>query len=221
MQNLEITTSLDQSLITEDQVIFQEVDERITDAIKQRNADLAFVFCKQRLIHIKRESLYLAKALWMISKSWDIFQLGDDFIPTANDYLGLHPHTIERYVKIWEMLTNYVPAQFKDDIQQKNINSLIPIANALAAGYEVEEDVWKRLAEAPDNREISSIVREEVTGKEPRKNNLTLKVDIRGSIWAYTKSGVFFVGSLEIEDENEFVKKSIERIIANSGMLRG
>lgn len=220
-RDLEITTSLDQNIQTQHQDILETVELAIADAVKNRDVDLAFHFCQKMIGEMKRSGIGLAKALWMINKNWSLFQIGDDFEPTAQDYLGLHPHTIERYVKVWEMLTNHVPLELKDEVQQKNIRSLIPIANAVAAGYEIEGETWEKLAEAPDYSEISKIMREDVTKKPARKNNLTLKVDNRGSIWAYTTNGAFFVGSLEIRDENEFVKKAVERIITNSGMLRG
>lgn len=220
-KELEITTSLDQAIRVEHQDILDEVEHGITEAVQSKDVDLAFHFCQRMIGEMKRSGIGLAKALWMINKNWALFGIGDDFEPTAQYHLGLHPHTIERYVKVWEMLTNYVPLDLKGEIQNKNIRSLIPIANAVAGGYEIEEDTWEKLADAPDFTEISKIVREEVTKKPARRNNLTLKMDKDGSLWAYTNSGVFFVGSLETKDSNEFVRKAVDRIVVNSGILRG
>lgn len=220
-KELEITTPLDQSLQVDHIDILTEVDTFISGAIASKDVEYAFSFCKRMTDTMKRSGIALAKALWLIKHNWDIFQIGDDFEPTAQDYTGLHPHTIERYVKVWDMLINYVPAQLKEDALQKNIRSLIPIANAVAQGYEIENDTWDKLVKAPDYNEVSRIVREEVKEVNPRKSNLTIKVDQRGSLWAYANNGVYFVGSLEMKDENEFVRKAVERIITNSGILRG
>jgi hypothetical protein len=220
-KDLEITTALDQSLSIENIDILEEVEYEIYAAVRKGDADLAFGFCKRMIGEMKRSGIALAKALWMINKNWLSFHVGDEFEPTAQDYTGLHPHTIERYVKVWEMLANYVPTEFKNEIQHKNIRSLIPIANAVAQGYEIDTEVWEKLVQAPDYSEISKIVREDVKDESPRKNNLTLKVDNNGSIWAYNNNNVLFIGSLEVRDTNEIVKKAIERIINNSGMLRG
>jgi len=220
-KDLEIVTSLDQHLSVDHQDILEEVEIAITNAVQSKDVEVAFEFCKRMIGQMKRSGIALAKALWMINKNWNIFMIGDEFIPTTQEYTGLHYHTIERYVKVWEMLTNYVPASFKEEIEQKNIKSLIPIANAIAQGYEVQDDEWERLAKAPDFNEISRIVREEIKDEAPRKNNLMLKLDGRGSIWAYTNEGAFFVGSLEIEDDNPTVKKAVERIVSNSGILKG
>lgn len=220
-KDLEITVSLDK-LQVEHQDILSEVDEHIKYAIEAKDVELAFMFCKDRLIKIKNEGLALAKALWMINYNWNVFKLGDEFLPTANDYLGsyLHPHTIERYVKVWNMLTSYVPEELKEELKGKNIKYLIPIANAVASGYEVDNETWEKLADAPMS-EIPEIVREDITKKPARKNNLTLKIDENGSIWAYTISGRYFIGSLEVKIEEEHVQKAVNRIITNSGILRG
>ena len=220
-KDLEITTSLDQHIIVEDDDVLQEVEHSISDALKSKDIELAFDFCKRMIGQMKKSGIALAKALWMIDKAWEEFKLGDDFLPTAQDYLGLHPHTIERYVKVWDMLVNYVPAELKDEIQQKNIKSLVPIANAIYQGFEIEKETWNSLANATDFNEISRIVREEVKEENPRKNNLTLKLDNMGSIWAYNSGERFFVGSLEIKDDNDIVKKAVERIISHSGILKG
>lgn len=220
-KELEISAPLDQSLVVDDSDILLEIEVRINRAISLHDADEAFLVCEAMIGQMKRSGIALAKALWMIKTDWDKLSIGDDFFPTAQHYLGLHPHTIERYVKVWDMLDKYVPESIRAKIQQKNIKILIPIANAIAQGFEIEDSTWKKLVAAPDYSEVSKIVREEIKDESPRKNNLTLQVDGLGSVWAYNSGEKYYVGSLEVGDERDIVIKAIERIISNSGILKG
>jgi len=45
--------------------------------------------------------------------------------------------THERYVKVWDMFS-VAPQTLLPELQQKGISSLIPIANAVAQGYEMK-----------------------------------------------------------------------------------
>lgn len=218
-KELEITTPLDRNIDTENQSLLDEIEKDIEEAVRHQDAEEAFAICERMVGNIRRSGIGLAKALWMINKYWDVFQIGDEFEATAQHYLSLHPHTIERYVKVWEMITNVVPAEFKEDLQQKNIKTLIPIANAVAQGYEFENKDWETITNSADYAEVSKAVRD-ATGKTPRSNNLSLKIDANGSIWAYTPTSVVFVGSLEIKDTDPTVRKAVERIISNSGILK-
>lgn len=218
-KELEITTPLDRNINTENKSLLDEIEKDIEQAVNHKDAEEAFAVCERMVGNIRRSGIALAKALWMINKHWSVFQLGDEFEATAQHYLDLHPHTIERYLKVWEMITNVVPAEFKEDLQQKNIKSLIPVANAVAQGYEFEDKDWERITKSTDYAEVSKAV-QEATGKTPRSNNLSLKIDEHGSIWAYTPHAVLFVGSLEIQDPDPIVRKAIERIISNSGILK-
>ena len=222
-EDLELTTPLDRAslVLVDTSTVLQEVEEQINHAIETKDIDFAMQYCRHQMDKMRLSGISLAKALWLIEKNWNIFRLGDDFIPTTQDYLGIHPHTIERYVKVWEMVALHVPKEFQDQIIQKPIGSLIPAANAVAQGYEIDKDEWEKIIHAPDKNTVAMIVRDEIKEATPRKNALGLRMDNNGSLWVYAGNTVSFFGSLEIKDENDYVQKAIERVIANAGIMRG
>lgn len=220
-EELEITTSLDRGLIVQNDSVLKEVDEQIHYAIDHKDIEYAMEFCRKQMDKMRLSGIALAKALWLIERNWIVFKIGDDFIPTVQDYLGIHTHTIERYVKVWEMVTNHVPEELKEEMIQKPIGALIPVANAIAQGFTIEQGEWEKIVEAPDRNSIALIVREDVKNTTTRKNALIIKLDERGSLWVYSTNTKEFVGSLEITDESDAVRKAIERIVANSGILKG
>ena len=133
-------------------------------------------------------------------------------------YLGIHRHTVERYCKIWRLFS-YVPDKYLEDVQQMGIKSIIPIANAVSQGYELDEDDWEEVLSDSSFANVNKYIREEVKGKEPRKSGLSLSLDREGSLWAYAEDKHFFIGSLEVVDYEPIVKKAKQRIVNNSGIL--
>jgi hypothetical protein len=148
--------------------------------------------------------------------------LRDNFIDRCMISTGIGRTTIERYTQVWARLhvENIIPTEFRDEVQGRPLKDQIAIANALSQGYVIEDDDWKRLAQAANNSEILSIVRE-ATGRPPRSTATTLFLERDGSINAWTPSGISFVGFLNVKEEaDEVVAKAIKRIIDGSGLIR-
>lgn len=215
--DLYITSPLDQQLPIE--VNLDEVDQIINRSVETKNPELVFYYCSVHLRELKRRGLALSKALWLLQKNWDAYELGDEFLDTTSSYTGLHRHTIERYCRIWEMFS-IAPQDVVPELQQHSLTALFPIANTVSQGYELDQDTWKELAEAPDYNSVSRILKEK-TGKEGRSNSMLLSIDRQGSLWATTVNDKIFIGSLEISDDRDTVQKAIRRIIERSGIIQG
>ena len=212
--------NLDQSLPVDATTELKIVDEIFETSIKENDPEIMFTYLVGIQQQFQIKGLALCKSLHLMNKYWEAFEIGDNFLDTAVQYLGIHRHTIERYVKVWDMFS-VAPKLLVPELQQKGISSLIPIANAIAQGYEIDDSVWDRLADAPDRNSVSKIINEEVKDMEgTRSNRLTILLDRKGSLWAIMDEERVFIGSLEIEDDNAIVQKAIERLTKNSGVVR-
>jgi hypothetical protein len=215
-----IITSLDQPLDIDDKEILQKAENVIQEAIEQQNAYIALNVCRELVGVGKLSGMALAKILYSIKDSWESFDIDDWFEDVVYEYIGLHQTTVTRYVRVWEMYAEEkIPKKFEEKIQQRNIKEQIPIANAIAQGCEIDDDDWKELADAPDLSTVLRVVRD-ISGKPPRKSSLQIYLDRDGSLWAYQENQKGFVGSLEVDDKEELVKKAIERLVKNSGVMK-
>jgi hypothetical protein len=156
----------------------------------------------------------------MMHRNWDVFSDKNDFGDEVFIGTGLHPHTTERYVKVWSMFAQrHIPEHLESEFRQKNIKDLIPIANALHQGYDIDEENWEELAYAPDYATVAKVVRDDIKNVEPRKNTLQLYLKRDGTVVAYKGQQQENVAWLDLESENELVQQAVERIKRNSGML--
>jgi hypothetical protein len=217
---LAIITPLDQSLQVEYGDVLEVVEEEINAAIKHKDFEEALTVCAKFINVIKVSGLALAKIFYLLHSAWPEFEIQDDFYDAVSSYLGLARLTVVNYTRVYTMLIHFVPIELKEEIMQKPIMVLVPIANALDQGYEIDEEEWKKLAAAPDYRTAGTLVREEVKEKEPRKSSLSILMDRDGSLWAWKDGESKFVGSLEVNDEDDVVQRAVNRIIHNSGIMR-
>jgi hypothetical protein len=211
---------LDQSITTDHDWALKRVEEIIQQSVVSRDAYVALNACKSLIQVSKISGLSLAKALYLVKSNWSNYDIEDEFEDVAYSYIGLHPHTISRYVCLWKAYDkNLIPENVREEIQQQNVKQQIPIAMALEQGYEIDDATWKKLSDAPDLSSVSKILREDVKGQEPRKGSLQLSIDNIGTIWAFAEGNRYFVGSLEVDSDEEFIQKSIERIKKGAGIL--
>ena len=211
---------LDQSIATDHDWALKRVEEIIQQSVVSRDAYVALNACKSLIQVSKISGLSLAKALYLVKSNWSNYDIEDEFEDVAYSYIGLHPHTVNRYCTLWRAYDkNLIPENVREEIQQQNVKQQIPIAMALEQGYEISDEIWQKLSDAPDLSSVSKILREDVKGQEPRKGSLQLSIDHVGTIWAFAEGNRYFVGSLEIDSEDEFIQKSIERIKKGAGIL--
>ena len=217
---LELLDGIDQSVPVDDTVILQRVDEIIAESVQKKDGYIALNACRQ-LIQIKKlAGVALAKFFYLIRENWEIYEIGDSFDDTVADYSGVLPATVSKYVKIWSMYENkLIPAEFEEEIRQKNIKDQVPISNLVADDeYELDEEDWQSIADAPDFNSVSGKIRE-ITGKKPYKNALMLFLSDDGTINATQGERTEYVGFLDPEG-GEISQKAIQRIIKSAGIMR-
>jgi len=216
---LMIINPLDQPLAVSPDKELERIDEVIDISIEQRDPEIIFRYGFGLLAGMQIRGWALAKLLYLTEKNWDAYEIGDDFYDTVTGYLALHKNTIKRYIDVWDSC-ELIPPQLLPEFQQKAIRTHIPISSAIAQGYEIDDDTWQNLADAPDLNTVSRIVREDVRGEELKTGSISLSIDREGSIYAFSNNQRAFIGSLEIKNEDKMVQKAITRIIKNSGILQ-
>jgi len=193
------------------------VEEILEKALQDQDAEYALNACANLIWIAKISGKALAKMLFTLKHHWNVFSVDENFEDYAYPKLGLDKQTIVRYIKIEEML-HELPEEAQN-FAQRPIQQLIPVANALAQGYEFTPEDYNKFAEMPTYKDIQSAVNE-ITGKEPRKSGVTIFLDRTGSLWASNKDERKFLGSLETTDESILVQKAITRIVDRAGVMR-
>ena len=201
----------------DDSFWMDRVEEVLEKAFKDQDVEYAMNACSNLILIAKISGKALARMLYTLKSHWDVFEVEETFEDYAYPKLGLDRQTITRYIKIEEML-NGLPEE-AHNFAQRPIQQLIPVANALAQGYEFSVDDYKEFAEMPTYKDIQAAVNE-ITGKEPRKSGITIFLDRDGSLWATSKDERKFIGSLETEDDSSLVQKAITRILDRAGVMR-
>jgi hypothetical protein len=215
---LMIIGGLDQGISGGEEVL-DWIEEIIEKSFIEKNVHIGLSACKGLVGISKKSGLALAKGLYLLRENWELFELDDPFYEFVYPEVGLHPTTVDRYIEVWEMLS-VAPEDVRGRLKDQNIKSLIPIAKTVKQGYQIDEDGWNKLADAPDFTSVAKICREDIKGQEPRKSALQIYVDHIGTLWAWKAGERFYVGSLEIDDDTEPVQQAINRITKNAGVLR-
>lgn len=221
MDEIDITTSFDPVNPTPDQDQYlQWVGDVISTGIQEKNIYIPLNSIKHLGTIIKLSGLMLAKFFYEVDKHWDEFEPDMDK-DNLHEYVGYHERTVQRYIRIWKMLTEEeIPEKPREILTQHNPKDLVPIAQLVEDGYILNNHEWEQLADAANFYEISAIVRK-IRGVPPRKNAIIMSLEKNGEIVAFTGDGDrYLVGYLRIDQEEDVVQKSIERIIRHSGIIK-
>ena len=215
-----IISPLDQSLeMNDEDHIIEKIEGMILESIEEKDIKKAISICKQVYGIALLSGKALARILYLIQTNWHRFEMNDNFYDVMMSATGLSKKTLQTYPAVYSMeAENKIPEQYKDDIMSKGIHNLIPIAQALDAGYEIEDDEWQELIEAPDFSTLNAKMRD-IKGKEPRSNALILMIDREGGLKAIKKDRQVYVGWLNIDDDDEVVQQAINRLIRGGGIL--
>jgi len=216
---LTIVTPLDQFLAVSPEEELELVERIIKESLRDSNPEVAFQYGWQLRAGMQIRGWALAKLLYLMEQVWEDYKIGDNFYDAVTGYLALHKNTIKRYIEVWES-RELIPPQLLSEFQQRAVRTHLPIASAIALGYEIDDDTWQKLADAPDLNTVSKIVREDVRGEKLKKGSISLFMDRNGSLWVFSHDKRYFFGSLSVEDEEEAVQKAINRVIKNSGILQ-
>ncbi len=220
----EISSWIDQSTpIRFERSLFDRIDKIVEQSLKEKNPVIALSAGNSLLGAIRLGGLGLAKLLHSVNFRWKEYEFSGSLYELAESELGiLAKNTVDRYIAVWEMLSGgYIPQDLMEYIKAKPMRQLCPIASLVAQGYDVSNEDWSRIAHAADYNEVAEIVRE-LKGKPPKKTSMKIVLEQDGTLNAWNNGKIVFIGSLRVEDEDkdETIKKAIERIVNNSGIVR-
>ena len=210
---------LDQALPINDDWILDKVDEIIAESLEKKDAYFALNSCRALKQIAQLSGIALAKFFYLIKENWETYGIGDNFTDTVADYTGTHPATVSKYINIWEMHeTKLIPEKFSESIRQRNIKDQVPISTLISQGYEISDDDWQDLADAPDFNTVSAKVRE-LKGREPSKSALLIFISSDGQLSAMQEGEIEFVGFLNVEEAGLIAEKAIQRITKLAGVM--
>jgi len=140
----------------------------------------------------------------------------EQFWGYMQDNTPLKRITIERYIKAWDAYLELGDTR----LLTRPTKDLVALGSAMSQGYEVSQEDVEKLLETKSNGEFLGTIRE-IKGAEPRKNSITLYLETDGTINAWTKDGVVYVGYLDTKGaiNNDILDKCITRITRSSGLI--
>jgi len=220
MNEIELLDGMDQAVPVDDKGVLNRVDEIIAKSVKEKNGYIALNACRDVRQISKVAGIALAKLFYLTKENWDVYGIGDNFYDTVADYAGVLRATVSKYVKIWAMYENkLIPSEFEEQIRQKNIKDQVPISTLVTdAEYELDEEDWQSIADAPDFNTVNKEIRE-ITGKKPYKNALMLFISEDGTINGMQDEETEYVGFLNL-DGGDIAQKAGQRIIRSAGILQ-
>lgn len=212
----ELISGLDQIIPMEQAQldILERVDTVFDRAINEGDPEIATNAMKS-LVGISRISgLAMAKFCYLFKFGWDNFGLNGTYEEYLEDKIGRGKDTIVRNIRVWEMLVSGdVPLEYCNMLKLHPIGSLIPMANLHSQGFEVTDDQWRQLSNAPDVTSVNKLIRE-IKGKPARKGSLQLEL-VGGTIYAWKDGIRKTVGHLNVDDPDPIVQQAIARIMGN------
>ena len=199
--------------------LIEKVDAIIQDSVEQGNPDIAGTALNYLMGMSRISGLSLAKMIYTFKFQWKNFNRRETFEEYLDDFSGVKKVTVKRYYKVWEMLVSGdIPKEYSEKLKLLPIRCLIPVANMWSQGWEIASNQWLRLSNAPDPSTVNKIIRE-IKGKKPKAGSLQLQLAEDGTIYAWQDDKRYFVGSLNIKDENVIIQKAISRIMGDGKIL--
>jgi hypothetical protein len=218
--DIELSSGLDQALplMQLEKNVFYRVDTAIEKAFAEQDMEPVWAMGVGLNAMGKATGLGLAKLAFDGLQIWLRLGLGGEkeYYNEAMVGFGKHIQTVKRYVAIWSMVdAGVVPNVYLEKMYAIGVKMLSPIAQAVKEGYEIPNDMWRKLASAVDEQEIRAIVKE-ITGKAENKNNRKIFIDGDGDITVVKKGEIGFVGHLDVTSTSALVLETIERIKSGS-----
>lgn len=215
-----IVSGLDQPIRDDADKFLSNIKSHLLQAVENRDANKAFGIIRQLRLASQLSGLSLAQSLWIIRDHWEMLEIEGDFEDVAYERIGLHKSTVTEYCRVWELFeAGYIPETLVPEFKNKNIKDLKYLANTVSGGYEVEDDEdWRELADAPDYSTFAKKIRE-IKGVKPKKGSLQIYLETDGTLHAFHNERIKYVGFLDVESNDESVKKAINRIVDNSGVI--
>lgn len=200
----------------------EELADRIIDKVEETKDPyyaLDNLMSFERLVNIT--GIAKAKVMHYLLNHWNDFGLEISFMEAMTHYSGLSSRTlVKRYVDIWDLFSSgKIPRQYQEAIKKKPINNITPLIATLDAGYNLTEDQWEEVVDAPTNRDMYVIMRE-IKGSEPKSDSLFFAVDrATGLIYVINQTVKYVIGKIAINVKEDAAKRGIERLITQMGMM--
>jgi len=176
-----------------------------------------------KLQQIKQLSgIMMSKTLWSLYHDWHLYDMDTElsFFEVIVDHVNLNKVTIERRIRIWEMLENHVPDYVRDEFLSKPIRELTPIANMVHQKYDLDDDDWKDLSLSSGLPDVAEIVRD-IKQKPPRSNTIIVFIDDEGNLFAKKNGEKVFIGFIDQNlKRDSFAYSAIQRIISSSNIIQ-
>lgn len=159
--------------------------------------------------HAKAKLLY-ASSEWYKQNVPD-----ENFSDHVESTTNLKKITVSRYITVWRYVEDLtIPKQF----HERPMRDLVPIAKTLSQGYEISKEQWRKLELCASSAEVGDVLRK-IKGKAERKNAKVIRLTRDGSLWGWKDNKKYFLGFLELKDENPVVKEFIEKIKISVGII--
>jgi hypothetical protein len=193
------------------------VEKIAQDIAEKKDFERGFQIISGMLEYVKAVDDGVGLVINAMSSKWEPDEHeGESFEQAIERRTGIKPITVQRHLKIQKALPS-VPDAYRDEIQDKGFKAKIRVAQLVEGGYEVTDEDWRDIAEAPDEKEVDRISRK-IRGVEPRSNWLALSIDKQGILNVHTVRGVRQVGRLDVHDDDPDVKKAISRLLGCTGV---
>ena len=164
-----------------------------------------------------------AKLLHGMYELWSITGRDfDSFCQYVIDFGHLSSRVIiSRYIGAWDAIIK-APIELSDLFLLHPMKNLNALGAALAQGYEPDHDTWEQLSDTHENNQFLKLIREDVKGAPPRKNSLTIYLEVNGDLIAWQDGKTKNIGYLDVGDVDAFdiTAKGIERIVKGAGIIK-
>jgi len=208
--------------------IFNEVDTILERSLAVGDPLIALEYAhglqKESLV----KGLAISKLMYKLKQNWSFFEVagvGDTFenIVEANGY---KPSTLEKYIRMWESIFEnpVLSEDLKNKLSGRPIRDLLLLTAAAREGSLSDAD-WEHVTVAGDGYKVREIVRKARGQVTSSASALIPKVQWRnegalpvGALYFYSKDELKVFGKLELNSEDEDVKKMVERTINRLGI---
>lgn len=210
--------------------VFDTVDSVVSKSVTAGDPIPAFTFAGELIRSGQIRGLALAKLLYEMKSKWALFQqagIDDNFEDVAFAHIGRSAETILKYTRMWENIfaNDGISEVIKRKLMGKDIGDLLLMTATIREG--VDDKTMSKLLNAPDKNSLRDIIAESRGGDRTSSSN-AVRIFIqlrdegkypRGCVYVKQGNESHIVGTLDVDSDDELVKKAIARITNSSGIV--
>lgn len=165
----------------------------------------------------------LLHGMWNLWQDQMQAKTEDSFFEYVADFAGMNNRVVvQRYIQAWDAVL-FAPKEHQQEMLAQPMKNLNALGSAIAQGFELSDDQWDKVASTSNNSEFLKVM-QNVKGAAPRKSSLTIYLEKNGDLMAIMGNEIISIGYLDVNnlerDETGILRKSIERITKNTGIIR-